>query len=157
TAQARWLGRHVRPWVWAVNTVIECLLPSVALLGLTGDRTHLGPYRALVSSSVLIYCLFIILSTLRLSPALCILSGLTSALGYLGLLLLTLHIWPHNDNRHIMPDRTYFNMIVLLFGAGIVAAAVAWQIRRHLMAALQEAETRRKLDRIEFDLNVARS
>jgi serine phosphatase RsbU (regulator of sigma subunit) len=45
----------------------------------------------------------------------------------------------------------------MLLGAGIVAAAVARQIRQHLIAALQEVQTRLKLDRIEFDLNVARS
>src|SRR6185503_6306885 len=45
----------------------------------------------------------------------------------------------------------------ILFGAGLVAGAVARQIREHVIAALTEAETRRKLDRIEYDLRTARS
>ena len=87
TAQAQWQGRQVRPWVWAFNAVVESLLPTVALLGLTA-ASYMGPYRALVSASAAIYFLLIILSTLRLSPGLCILSGLSSAAGYIGLYLL---------------------------------------------------------------------
>jgi serine phosphatase RsbU (regulator of sigma subunit)/protein-S-isoprenylcysteine O-methyltransferase Ste14 len=156
TARAQWQGRQVRPWVWAFNAVVESLLPTVALLGLTA-ASYMGPYRALVSASAAIYFLLIILSTLRLSPGLCILSGLSSAAGYIGLFVFTLHVAPKSTYRHFMPDRTYFTYALLLLGAGMVAAAVAWQIRRHLIAALQEAQTRRKLDRIEFDLKVARS
>jgi serine phosphatase RsbU (regulator of sigma subunit)/protein-S-isoprenylcysteine O-methyltransferase Ste14 len=157
TARAQSHGRNVRPWVWGINSVIESLLPSVAILGLTEEWSYSGPYRALLSSAVLIYPLFIILSTLRLSPALCILSGLSSAVGYIAVFFFTLHYAPQNGYRHFMPDHTYFNNALLLLGAGIVAAAVARQIRQHLTAALQEAETRRKLDGIEFDLKTARS
>lgn len=157
TSQAQWQGRHVRPWIWAVNTAVECVLPSLALLELTVEVPDLGPYRALAYPTVLIYCLFIILTTLRLSPALCIIAGLSSALGYLSVFLFTLHIAPHNANRHFMPDMTYIYFPLLLFGAGLVAAAVARQIRQHLIAALQEIETRRKLDRVEYDLKIARS
>jgi serine phosphatase RsbU (regulator of sigma subunit)/protein-S-isoprenylcysteine O-methyltransferase Ste14 len=157
TAQAQWQGKHVRPWVWTANTVIESLLPTLGLLGLTADASYVGPYRALVSSPVMLYCLFIILSTLRLRPALCILSGLSSAIGYLGVFVFTLHVAPHNPSRHFMPDRMYFNFAFMLVMAGLIAAAVARQIRTHLIAALQEAETRRKLDRIEFDLKTART
>jgi serine phosphatase RsbU (regulator of sigma subunit)/protein-S-isoprenylcysteine O-methyltransferase Ste14 len=156
-AQAQWQDRYVRPWVWAANTTLECLLPSLALLGLTTDTTYLGPYRALVYPGVLIYCLLIILSTLRLSPALCILAGATSAAGYAGVFLYTLHVAPRNAYRHFMPDKIYAFYPLLLLIAGIVAAAVARQIRAHLIAALQEVETRRKLDRVEYDLTIARS
>jgi serine phosphatase RsbU (regulator of sigma subunit) len=56
-----------------------------------------------------------------------------------------------------MPDRTYITNAILLCGAGVLAAAVARQIRQHIIAALAEAETRRKLDRMEYDLRTARS
>ena len=157
TARAQSHGRNIRPWVWGVNSVIESLLPSVAILGLTAEWSYSGPYRALLSSAVLIYPLFIILSTLRLSPALCILSGLSSAIGYIAVFFITLHVAPQNGYRHFMPDHTYYNNALLFLGAGIVAAAVARQIRQHLIAALAEVETRRKLDGIEFDLKTARS
>jgi serine phosphatase RsbU (regulator of sigma subunit) len=125
-------------------------------LGGTSDKSHLGPYRALVSSVVLIYTLFIILSTLRLSPALCVIAGVSSAMGYVAVLVITLHFAPNSNNRHIMPDRTYVMNAILLCGSGVLAAAVAGQIRRHVVAALAEAETRRKLDRMEDNLRIAR-
>ena len=56
-----------------------------------------------------------------------------------------------------MPARTFVFYPIMLAAAGLVAAAVAYQIRRHVIAALAEAETRRKLDRMEYDLNIARS
>src|SRR4051812_1542330 len=49
TARARRTGRPLATWVWVGNTVIECVLPSLALMGLTADKEYLGPYRALVS------------------------------------------------------------------------------------------------------------
>jgi Stage II sporulation protein E (SpoIIE) len=150
-------GRPVRTWVWGINTAIECLLPSLAILGLTADKGYLGPYRALVSSSVGVYYFFIILSTLRLSPVLCIIAGSVCAAGYTAVYLFTLWVAPLNDYRNFMPQRNLVLYPVLLAGAGLLAAAVAQQIRRHVIAALAEAETRRKLDRIEYDLNIARS
>jgi len=45
---------------------------------------------------------------------------------------------------------------VILIG-GIIAAAVAGQIRNHVGAALREAEMRREVERLEHDLDIARS
>lgn len=157
TSLARRRGRTTQKWLWVVNTVIECLLPSLALFGLTGDKSYLGPYRALVSSSVSIYFFFIILSTLRLSAALCLIAGLVCAAGYTAVYVVTLLLAPHNDYAHMMPQQVFIYYPIMIAGAGLLAAAVAHQIRRHVIAALNEAETRRKLDRIEYDLNIARS
>jgi len=150
-------GRSIRPWIWAINTALECLLPSIAIMGLTMDKSYLGPYRALVSSSVGIYFFFIILSTLRLSPLLCIIAGTVCSAGYTAVYAITLWGAPNNDYRHFMPDRIYILYSIMLVGAGLLAAAVAQRIRQHVIAALTEAETRRLLDRIEYDLNIARS
>ena len=157
TYHAQWQGRPIRTWVWILNAVIECVLPSIALIGLTADKHHMGPYRALFSSSLLLYPLFIILSTLRLNPLLCIVSGFTASVGYYCVYLFTLHVAPNNEYRHVMPERTYQLDALMLLVAGVVGALVAQQIRGHVIAALAEVETRRKLDRIEYDLRTARS
>jgi serine phosphatase RsbU (regulator of sigma subunit) len=157
TIRAQRKNRRVRTWIWLLSNFIECSLPTVAILGLTADTRYIGPYRALFSPAALLYSFFIILSTLRLNPALCIFSGLVSAGGYLAVYLLTLHLLPENGSRFTMPGMAYaFNGIVLL-GSGMIAAAVAHEIRRHVVAALNEAETRRRLDRMEHDLQIARS
>ncbi len=155
--RARRRGKPMRTWIWALNTILECLLPSLAIMGMTADKAYLGPFRALVASTTGIYFLLIILSTLRLSPLLCILAGATSAAGYFAVYQFTLWVAPLSDYRDFMPARTFSMTTLVLAGAGLVAAAVAYQIRQHVVAALAEAETRRALDRIEYDLNIARS
>jgi serine phosphatase RsbU (regulator of sigma subunit) len=44
-----------------------------------------------------------------------------------------------------------------LLATGFVAGAITRQIRKHLQAALREAETKRKLEAVQHDLQVARS
>jgi serine phosphatase RsbU (regulator of sigma subunit) len=144
-------------WFWALSTIFECSLPTIAIFFLSIDKEYIGPYRALLSPPLLVYFFFIILSTLRLRPMLCLLSGGTCAVGYAAVFLWTLHAAPHNEHRNIVPLRTFAIDATILFGAGLVAGAVARQIREHVIAALTEAETRRKLDRIEYDLRTARS
>jgi serine phosphatase RsbU (regulator of sigma subunit) len=150
-------NRPVRTWVAVANTIIECTIPTIALLGQTADKSYLGPYVALSSGVLIIYCFFIILSTLRLSPALCILAGAVSSAGYLLVYVFTLWVAPNNRNRAVFPPETLVVDGILLLGAGLIAAGVAVQIRRHVVAALSEAETRHKLDQIEHDLQIART
>jgi serine phosphatase RsbU (regulator of sigma subunit)/protein-S-isoprenylcysteine O-methyltransferase Ste14 len=150
-------GRAPRPWVWAVNTIVECSFPTIMIFALTLDKGNVGPYRALVSSQVFFYYFFIILATLRLRPRLCVLSGFVSSCGYVLVYLFTQHYFPHENPKDTTAPETFILSPILLFGSGIVAAAVAYRLRSHVMAALQEAETRRKLDRMEYDLNVARA
>ena len=149
-------GRPPHPWVWTLNTIVECSLPTVAIFGLTFDTGNVGPYEALVSSQVYFYCIFIILGTLRLRPALCALSGFVSAAGYMGVFYFTKFYFPHIKPKSVVSVETFYLSPLMLLGAGVVAAGVAVRLRSHVIAALKEAETRRKLDRIEYDLNVAR-
>ena len=55
-------------WLWPVNFFVETLVPTLAdALFLVTNDPVMGPYRALSSPIVLVYFIFIILSTLRLS------------------------------------------------------------------------------------------
>ena len=65
-------------WVWSANAVIEALLPTITLILLT-ESPFMGPYRALGAPATHGYYIFIILSTMRLRPSLCFLTGLASA------------------------------------------------------------------------------
>ena len=150
-------GRALPTWFWSISTIFESSLPTLAMFFLSLDKEYIGPYRALLSPPLLVYFFFIILSTLRLRPVLCVLCGATCGIGYLAVLLWTLQVAPRNEHRDIVPKRVFVINGTLLFGAGLVAAGVARQIRQHVIAALTEAETRRKLDRMEYDLRTARS
>jgi serine phosphatase RsbU (regulator of sigma subunit) len=151
------LQRPMRRWIPVVNTVVECFFPTIAAFGQTVDKSYLGPYLALASGVLIIYCFFIILSTLRLSPALCILAGIVSSAGYSVAYLFTLWRAPHNPQRAVFKPDVFIINALLLLAAGLIAAAVARQIRQHVMAALTEAETKRKLATIEHDLQIART
>jgi serine phosphatase RsbU (regulator of sigma subunit) len=141
-------------WRWVTNLFIESLFPTLGLFLLT-ENPSLGPYRALVAPAVLAYFFFIILSTLRLNPTLSQLTGTFSGVGYLVLTGYTFWHYPFVQGAFSLPVYlTYALMIVL---GGFVAGAVAGEIRKHVIASLQEAETRRQMERIEQDLSTARS
>jgi len=149
--------RSLPGWIWYINAFIETLLPTVAILTVT-HSAFIGPYRALVAPAVLLYFYFIILSTLELSPLLSALIGLFSCLEYTGLIGYTYYRFPAADSpAAIFPLSVYATYAIVILLAGLIAAAVAAHIRKHVVAALTEAETRRKVELMERDLNIARS
>ena len=150
-------GTDVRSRVWLVSLIIETSLPAVALALLNNPAVALA-YRPLASPAVLTFFLFIIMSTLRLSPRLCQATGLVAAVSYLAAAV-------HVGWRPLVVDpggeavtRTAVPMyaLIMLVG-GFVAGAVAREIRKHVNAALREAEVRREMERLQHDLDVARS
>lgn len=143
-----------RAWLW-LSTLCETQLPTaMILLG-----THLpgvGPYQALTAPVVHVYYLFIILSVLRLDPLISLATGLASVAGYLAAVGYTYALFPEPDGPHLrLPAFLTLAGVVVI--AGLVAAAVAQQIRRHVRAALHEAQLRSQVEQIERDLNLARS
>jgi serine phosphatase RsbU (regulator of sigma subunit) len=105
---------------------------------------------------VLAYFPLILLSVLRLSPSLCCFSGLASAFGYLTAAFFL--GWRFNPGDGFAVTETavpYFAL--LLLATGILAAAVASQIRGYVEETLCEAETRHQLNQVEHELQIARS
>src|SRR5205807_8813583 len=104
-----------------------------------------------------VFFIFIISSTLRLRRWISGLSGIVASLTYLcAALYLGWRPPIPGVPAQVTQSSVSLNAITLLVG-GIVAGAVAGQIRQHVQAALREAETKRKLEAIEHDLQVARS
>ena len=113
------------------------------------------PYAALVAPVVLIYFLFISLSTLRLSPTLARLSGMCSAAGYSAVVIYVFARYPTPDlGAGLYPIEFYVGNIVVILVAGFVAGEVARQIRGHVSVALREA---REVERIRGELETART
>jgi serine phosphatase RsbU (regulator of sigma subunit) len=137
-----------------VNLTVEVLVPTLALFLLTGISL-LGPYRTLVAPVVLAFPLLIILSTLRLDPRLCRLTGVLSGLGYFAATAYTFSRFPRPPGAFQLPMYVTYGLLLIL--AGFVAGAVAGEIRKHVLASLQEIETHRQLDRVRQDLDTARS
>jgi serine phosphatase RsbU (regulator of sigma subunit) len=141
---ARWIG----------NVVVEALFPAIGL-GVLIATGMTRPHAALVAPVVLTSFLFILLSTLRLSPALSRLSGLCSAGGYAAVAIFVFARYPTPElGGGIHPIEFYIGNVVVLLVAGLVAGAVARQIRGYVSAALREAQ---EVQRIRGELETART
>jgi serine phosphatase RsbU (regulator of sigma subunit) len=149
--------KEVLPAAWMLNVFVESQLPTAALFLLLTSH-WLTPSQVLVAPAVMVYFLFIILSTLRLSPSLIVLTGLLSALGYLMVAFYAAANFESSTARlAALPRAVYFTYAGVILIGGILAAIVAGQIRGHVAAALREADLQGKLDRVNHDLEIARS
>lgn len=147
----------VLPELWVFNVLIESQLPTVALFVLLLTR-WMTPYQVLVAPPIVLYFLFITLSTLRLRPSLTLVTGLLSALGYLFVtFFVQLRFGSSPAAADAFPLFVYFAYAVLILAGGIIAAAVASQIRGYVKAALREAKLENELAQINHDLDIARS
>lgn len=149
-------GRSLPGWAWGLSTILETSLPAFAIAFLTSAQME-AAYRPLASPAVLAFFIFIILSTLRLSTWIGVLSGAGASVTYVcAALYLGWRPPVPGTPASVTQSGVSLNAITLLVG-GIVAGAVAGQIRKHVQAALREAETKRKLEAVQHDLQVARS
>jgi serine phosphatase RsbU (regulator of sigma subunit) len=150
-------GTLVQPSRWVFNVVIESQIPTIGLFLLLASNWQ-TPYQVMFAPVVLIYFLLIILSTLRLSPSLTLLSGLLSAVGYLFTFLYTeLRFQGSAAILVALPKAVYVAYAGLIFCAGIIGAFVASRIRTHVTAALREADLEKEIAQINHDLEIARS
>jgi len=149
--------RVVSKATWTANIFLESLLPTIALF-LELYTSFIGPVRALTSPVVLVYFLFILLSTLHLDPWLSRLAGYFSSAGYAGVSIYAVLLFPEVTAGHrLLVYSTTFSYVALLLFGGFAAAAVAHQIRLYVVAALSEAASRAKIAALEHDLGIARS
>ena len=149
--------KDLPPIVWRLNLVIETSLPAV-MLALAASPDFPPAYRPLATPITLGFFLFIILSTLRLSPWSSLLTGVVASVGYI---LAAIHLgWrPYlfdvGENAVARTAVPIYAATILV--GGLIAAAVAAEIRKHVAAALREAEVRREMERLQRDMQIARS
>ena len=150
-------GREFPNWVWAGNTILETTMPAFAVAFLSSGSIE-PIYRPLANPAGLSFFVFITLSALRLSPALCRLSGFTAALSYLAAAIYL--GWKPSmggATSLLAPQKAVFGYAIVFVIGGFVASIVAGEIRKQADAVLREAETRREVDRLKHDLDLARS
>src|SRR4029077_2378271 len=140
---------------WILTTIVETSIPAFALPFLTSHQIEIA-YRPL-ASPLLVFFIFIMLSTLRLSSWTSVLSGAVASVTYLcAALYLGWRPPVPGVPAPVTQSGVSLNAITLLLG-GIVAGAVAGEIRKHVLAALREAEAQSKLKVIQHDLQIAQS
>jgi PAS domain S-box-containing protein len=146
-------GSDLPDWVWAVNIGAEALIPTVGVLALTENR-FIGPYGALAAPAAHAYYFFIILSALKLRPVLCFLTGLAAALGFAAVTAYTFLTHPvgRAAGGPAYPLQIYVTYALFFLISSSVAAGLTAQFRGNLLAALREAEVRRRNERLEQEI-----
>jgi serine phosphatase RsbU (regulator of sigma subunit) len=160
----RALGRAIRDsklisrTFWFLNIFLEIALPAVSIAS-AASTVILPGYRPLANPSFLIYFLLLMLTILRLDPALSVLCGFLASGSYLAA---AYHLgWrPLQSGLEASiysPQKNVITYAISLIVVGITAAVVAREFRSQVEAALREAETRRQMEHLQHDLDVARS
>src|SRR5258706_7798868 len=143
---------------WFVNIFLEIALPAVSIASAASSVIQPG-YRPLANPSFLIYFLLLMLTILRLDPPLSVLCGFFAAGSYL---TAAYHLgWrplqSSTDHSLYSPQKNVITYAISLIVVGVTAAVVAREFRTQVEAALREAETRRQMEHLQHDLDVARS
>jgi serine phosphatase RsbU (regulator of sigma subunit) len=150
-------GNHgLGPEFWILSTILETSTPAFVIAFLSNPQLE-AAYRPLASPAVLVFFIFIILSTLRLNPGVSALCGAVAAITYISAALYLGWRPPVPGMPAPITQSSVTLYAVTLLVGGLIAAAVAGQIRKHVQSALREAETKQKLEAIQHDLSVARS
>jgi serine phosphatase RsbU (regulator of sigma subunit) len=158
------LGRAIRdskPMArvfWFLNIFLELALPAISIASAASSVILTG-YRPLANPSFLIYFLLLMLTILRLDPTLSVLCGFLASGSYLAA---AFHLgWrplqQSVEGSIYSPQKNVITYAVSLIVVGITAAVVAREFRAQVEAALREAETRRQMEYLQHDLDVARS
>jgi serine phosphatase RsbU (regulator of sigma subunit) len=150
-------NKRIPAVAWYLSVAVETALPALAIVFLTSDVIS-REYQPLANPLGSGFFVFIILSTLRLNPWDCWIAGFASATNYMiaAWVLGWRPIFPAGTSV-FTPQRSVLGYGIALIIGGVVAGAVANEIRKHVNAALHEADTRREVERLQHDLNVART
>src|SRR6266446_10229961 len=143
---------------WFVHIFLEIALPAVSIASAASSVIQPG-YRPLANPSFLIYFLLLMLTILRLDPPLSVLCGFFAAGSYIAA---AYHLgWralqSSTDHSLYSPQKNVITYAISLIVVGVTAAVVAREFRTQVEAALREAETRRQIEHLQHDLDVARS
>ncbi len=138
---------------WMGSVVVESFLPTMAVLTLQ-RVTQIDPLDAARSPSVLLYLVFAVAAVLRLRPRLCIVGGVLCAAQDFALVMSAFSSTKQPLSRDLQSLLAMYPVLILM--AWAVAAGVAHELRRHVVAGLREAETRAELAEVNSELAVAR-
>jgi adenylate cyclase len=133
--------RPPQPVVYCI-ALAETSFPTFTLLVFS---RAMDPILALTLTPTHHYYFFILLSTLRLNPRLCIFTGAVAAVEYASLAIaFTLQGTGSDDaSLTVLPLHLWKSALYLM--AGAVAAFVAWQVRKQVANALRSVEDQKHI------------
>ena len=139
-------SRSVPLWFQVITLFLETSIPTLFICILA--QYH-PPVDVLLSSRILLYFVFIILSALTLDLRLCFFTGLVAALEYaaLGFYFLSINQIPNLDSYIFAPEQL-ITRAMMFFVGGCVTAFVTQQIKQGLFSAFKSAEERENIAHI---------
>ncbi|RZU41559.1 serine phosphatase RsbU (regulator of sigma subunit) [Edaphobacter modestus] len=150
-------GHDLPRALWLFNIILEIAVPALGIAYFSSPRLA-AEYRALATPWVLAFFPLILLSVLRLNPRVSQIAGIAAALGFLASAY-SLGWRPSLENlsQHSATQTAVGFYAAILLASGFLAGMVSGEIRKHVQAALREAEMQRQLKEVEHDLEIARS
>lgn len=142
------------PLLMTIGPLVETLVPTLSLLAVAQAHAA-GPVRAVAGPAVVAYYLLIMLSILRLSPALSLLTGVTSAAGYVAVYFGGVKEQLADGPNPALTTGVFVTQVLMLVVATVIASAVAGRVRSHVAAALREEAALREVERYQGELKLA--
>jgi len=143
--------------LWLFTVLLEISFIGIGIAFFSSSALE-AAYRPIATPWVLAYFAFLILFVLRLSPKECRFAGLIAAISYLvAAYYLGWRASFRDLSSHSVTQTAVGFYAIILLACGFIAGGVARQIRKHVRAALEEAETKRQLAQVQHDLDIARS
>jgi len=129
-----------------INSFFEVSVPSAAIIILS---LYIEPVAALVSPIVLLYFLFIILSSLELDPRLCFFTGLVAAVEYISISFYYITNTEYQSNIPVLDiPMAFLGRGTILLVSGIIAGVVSLQIRKRILKTYHVIEERNELEKV---------
>lgn len=150
-------GRDLPHALWMFSIVLEITAPALGIACFSSPLL-LAAYRPIATPWVLAFFPLIMLSVLRLNPRVSQIAGVAATIGYLASAY-SLGWRPSLVDlaQHTPAQTAVVFYALILLASGFIAGMVSDEIRKHVGAALHEAEMQRQLKQVEHDLEVARS
>jgi serine phosphatase RsbU (regulator of sigma subunit) len=150
-------GHDLSEALWIFSIVLEIAVPALGVAYFASPRLA-EDYRPIATPWVLGFFPLIMLSVLRLNPRLSRLAGLVAMIAY----LVSAYAVGWRPSFHDLANHTVEQTAVAFYAAilllcGFIAGLISAEIRKHVEAALHEAEMERQLKEVEHDLEIARS
>ncbi len=146
-------GVALPTWIWAFTVVLECSFPTAAI-AILQNNPLISPLQPLTGPISFVYGAMITLSILRMRAWLCMLGGITAAVGHAALFFRAV-----SGAHPVEPGEYayYLSYPVDLCITGAAAAMVATAVRGFFLSSLREAAAKRELEHVHHELDLARS
>ena len=139
-------GKDLPHFLSYFNAFFEVSVPSIAIIILS---LNIEPIAALVSPVLLIYFLFIILSSLELDPRLSFFTGAVAAVEYISISFYYLTNSEYHSNIPVLDvPIAFLGRGVMLLMSGVIAGVVSLQIRKRILKTYHVIQERNELEKV---------